>query len=179
MRRTFSRSTKPLRSGNPQEVRDASRGSLGSQRELQSELPRWTKAANGRLKFGRIFVRSAFHSQGVGARPWILERRNVLARGIYNRPGPPKFRFISEVQTSPKSDVLGWGALGLARWSPGRTRLTVSGGVAEGRIWHLRGIPRFRTNLRRSTLRMMASGAALKEVANSRLRRLWGEQQVL
>ena len=40
--------------------------------------------------------------QGVGAHPWILERRNGLARGIYNRleenrhyPGP---QILSEVQ---------------------------------------------------------------------------------
>ena len=34
-------------------------------------------------------------SQGVGARPWILERRKGLARGIYNRLAPND-RFVGK-----------------------------------------------------------------------------------
>ena len=38
----------------------------------------WTDLRSGR--------RIKIQTQGVGARPSILERRNVLARGTYNRP---------------------------------------------------------------------------------------------
>ena len=35
---------------------------------------------------GRMERRIKLQFQGGGAHPWILERRNGLARGIYNRP---------------------------------------------------------------------------------------------
>ena len=44
----------------------------------------WMKVVSGKMISGEICVRCVVF-QGVGAHPWILERRNGLARGIYNR----------------------------------------------------------------------------------------------
>ena len=47
----------------------------------------WMRAGNGRVKCGRNCVRREelnHYFNGVGAHPWILERRNGPARGIYN-----------------------------------------------------------------------------------------------
>ena len=88
MRRAFSRSTKPLRSGNPQEVWGAfCGGSVGAPGQPQGiqidEGGEWKKEVRADLSAG---CRVKLQFPGVSARHSILERRNGLARGIYNRP---------------------------------------------------------------------------------------------
>ena len=86
---------------NPQEVWDAFHFSwvgvfgtpksshLGEGGEWESEL--WRDLCVER-RITLVF-------QGVGAHPWILERRNGLARGIYNRLQADRYYTGSQIQT--------------------------------------------------------------------------------
>ena len=114
--------------------------------------------------------------QGVGAHPWILERRNGLARGIYNRlkadryyTGPQilaeaQWRLNTLVSASGYSAyqlVFGSNPMDLYGWDDSEDDLlfaqdtSISGQFAQQ--WQLR---------------IRAQEAALKEIANSKLRRL-------
>ena len=77
----------PVRSKNPLEVWDAFLacwvGIFGPPRAIQmDEGGEWKNDLWRDLCVER---RIKLVSQGVGAHPWILERRNGLAPGIYNR----------------------------------------------------------------------------------------------
>ena len=77
----------PVRSKNPLEVWDAFVacwiGIFGPPKAIQmDEGGEWKNEVWADFCTGR---RIKLFSQGAGARPWILERRNGLARGIYNR----------------------------------------------------------------------------------------------
>ena len=114
--------------------------------------------------------------QGAGAHPWILERRNGLARGIYNRlkadryyTGPQilaeaQWRLNTLVSASGYSAyqlVFGSNPMDLYGWDDSEDDLlfaqdaSISGQFVQQ--WQLR---------------IRAQEAALKEIANSKLRRL-------
>ena len=78
----------PVRSKHPQEIRGAYcgglRGVFGQPEGIQIDEGR-----NGRMKNRRTSARSAVPSPSSkrrGRYPWIRERRNGIARRIYNRP---------------------------------------------------------------------------------------------
>ena len=64
----------------------------------------WMKGVSGKIISGEICVerRIKLVFQGAGAHPWILERRNGLARGIYNRLKADRYytgpQILAEVQ---------------------------------------------------------------------------------
>ena len=77
----------PVRPKNPLEVRDAFAACwvsiFGPPRAMQmDEGGEWKHEVWADFCADRQIK---LFSQGVGAHPWILERRNGLARGIYNR----------------------------------------------------------------------------------------------
>ena len=81
------------RSNNPQEVWDAFLSSwvgvFGIPKCLHlAEGGEWK---NDLWRDLRVARRIKLVSQGAGEHPWILERRNGLARGIYNRPKADRF----------------------------------------------------------------------------------------
>ena len=114
--------------------------------------------------------------QGVGAHPWILERRNGLARGIYNRLHAEKFysgaQILSEVQWclntmvsasgfSAYQLVFGSSPMDLYGWDDTDEDLLFAQDTSiSGQFVH------------QWQLRMRAQEASLKEIANSKLRRL-------
>ena len=140
---------------------------------------RWTNGGEWKNEAWTDFCsdrRIKLFFQGVGAHPWTLERRNGLARGIYNRiMADGRYsgkQVLAEVQWCLDSMVSssGYSAFqsvfvanptDLYRWGDNGGDLlraqdtSVSGQFAQQ--WKLR---------------MMAQEAALKEVANSKLRRL-------
>ena len=77
----------PFRSKNPQEAWDAFLSSwvgvFGAPKSLH--LDEGGERKNDLWRDLCVGRRIRLISQGVGAHPWILERRNGLARGIYNR----------------------------------------------------------------------------------------------
>ena len=82
-----------VRSRNPQEVWDTFLSSwvgvFGAPKSLHlDEGGEWK---NDPWRDPRVERRIKLVFQGVGARPWILERRNGLARGIYNRLKADRF----------------------------------------------------------------------------------------
>ena len=109
----------------------------------------------------------------MGAHPWLLERRNGLARGIYNRlieddrfsnktiPSEVQWRLNTMLSASGFSAyqmVFGWGGGGEDLLSAQDTSLS-------------------RQFAQQWKLRMRAQEATLREVANSKLRRLLAHNQ--
>ena len=114
--------------------------------------------------------------QGAGAHPWILERRNGVGRGIYNRLKADRFYAASQILTeaqwclitlvpaggySAYQLVFGSNPMDLFGWDDSDEDLlfardtSISGQVVQQ--WQLR---------------IRAQEAALKEIAKSNLRRL-------
>ena len=104
--------------------------------------------------------RSKHQYQGVGALPWLLERRDGLDRGIYRRPTADG-RFSSK-QIPPEAQ---WrlntlfAAGGYSAHQPifGPNPIDLCGSGQLARQWKLR---------------TTAQGAALNEIDNNKLRRL-------
>ena len=130
-----------VRTKNPQEVRDAfciSRiGVFGPPMSIQmGEGGEWDH---------QIIV------PWFSSHPWILERRNSLARGIYNRlkEGDP----FSNKQVPRKEQwrlntLNSAGSFPATRWFFDPILCIFMDGVTRTRVWRLRRIPRYQANLR-------------------------------
>ena len=167
-----------VRSKNPQEVWDAFISSwvgvFGPPKCLHLD-----EGVNGKMISGETCVWNValnWFSRGEGAHPWILERRNGLARGIYNRlkedrhyTGP---RILAEVQWclntlvsasgySAYQLVFGSNPMDLYGWDDSDADLLFAQDTSiSGQFVH------------QWQLRIRAQEAALKDIANSKLRRL-------
>ena len=115
--------------------------------------------------------------QGVGAHPWILEGRNGLARGIYNRLKADRCftvpQILAEAQWclntlvsasgySAYQLVFGSNPMDLYGWDD-----------SEGDLLFAQDTSISGQFVQQWQLRIRAQEAALREIANSKLRRFW------
>ena len=173
----------PVRSKNPLEVWDAFIawwvGIFGPPRAIQMDEGGewknevWTDFCTDR--------RIKLPFQGVGAHPWILERRHGLARGIYNRiRTDDRFsgrQIVTEVQWCLNTliSASGYSAYQLVFGSNPTDRY--GWGDTDEDLLFVQDTSVSGQFVQQWELRMMAQEAAHKEIANSKLRRLLAHNQ--
>ena len=134
---------------------------------------RWQNGVSTELRSAR---RIKLLPQGFGARPWILERRNGLARGVYNRwVEADRFsgkQIVAEARWCLNTLVYGGGysAYKLV-FGPNPVDLFSWGDTHED-LRFAQGASLSGQLVQRRKLRMMAREAALKEAANIEMGRL-------
>ena len=153
----------PVQPENPQEAWDAFRGgslgAIGPPKCLQmDEGGGWKNELRADLRADRRFK---LQFQGVGARPWLLERRNEITRRIYNRlfeddRFPNKHPFGQRLSASGFRPVVleyypfGQRLFGVPDGFLASTRWTCLDGRIGMKICCLLRIPHWRVNLRSS-----------------------------
>ena len=151
---------------------------VGWARLALPSVSRWMKEANGKMKFGRIIARNAVLNYRLRASehtPWLLERRNGLARGIYSRL-VEDYRFSradisGEVQWCLNT-MLSSSGFSVYQMVFGSNPVDIFGWEAQDKCTTFAQIPSISGQFaQQRKLRVMAQGASLKEVANSQLRR--------
>ena len=114
--------------------------------------------------------------QGAGAHPWISERRNGLARGIYNRPkADGRYagrQLLTEVQfcLTAMLSTNGFSAYQMVFGSNPADNF--GWGDGDGNLPFAQGTSQSGHFVAQWKLRMMAQETALREIANSKLRRI-------
>ena len=142
------------------------------------------KEVSGKMKFGRIIARndvSNYFFMGFGAHPWLLERRNGLARGIFNRliedDRFPSGQILGEVQRCLNSMLASSGFSAYQMVFGSNPADLFGWGDSDEDLLFAQGTSLAGQFANQWKLRVRAQEATLREVANGKLRRILARNQ--